>query len=482
MIDIQEFLSKDKSMIIAPAGYGKTHTIVDCIEQYEGEKKILVLTHTHAGVASIKEKIKRKDIPHSKYQIETISSFAVNIANVYHLNKAIFPPIEDSKLYFRFVIDSTLKFVQNNAVKSVLRSKYSHLIVDEYQDCSTEQHNLILKLSLILKTHILGDPLQGIFNFRNIELVDLETEFTLNDYRENTQELTTPWRWNNHNASDLGNELADIRRKLIAGESIDLNNYNSVEVVTAPSLDLYRPRTAYKDRIWQEIKNSGDNLLIIHPLSSSEAPRLKFLQYFPLIKMIESLDNELVYNHCKELDNKMEVELPTFIIYFISNFSSGTNIKKWIKTTNAGWRCVNKTLESEKIFSRKIKDTATKLTEKKSSANIIEFLTVLLEIPGINCTRKGIIYEIIAALKVAQLSDISIYEAMKQNMDKIRREGRKIKGKCIGTTLLTKGLECDTVIILDAHRFTDRKNLYVALTRACKKLVVITENAILQPY
>ncbi|MFV1977526.1 MAG: hypothetical protein ACC651_17435 [Candidatus Scalindua sp.] len=43
--------------------------------------------------------------------------------------------------------------------------------------------------------------------------------------------------------------------------------------------------------------------------------------------------------------------------------------------------------------------------------------------------------------------------------------GRKIKGKCIGTTLLTKGLEFDTVAILNARKFDCPKNLYVALTR-----------------
>ena len=54
-MDISTFLSADKSMIIAPAGYGKTYTIAECIASYDGKKKILVLTHTHAGVASLRE-------------------------------------------------------------------------------------------------------------------------------------------------------------------------------------------------------------------------------------------------------------------------------------------------------------------------------------------------------------------------------------------------------------------------------------------
>ena len=34
MATIEKFLSDSKSLIIAPAGYGKTHTITACVKQY----------------------------------------------------------------------------------------------------------------------------------------------------------------------------------------------------------------------------------------------------------------------------------------------------------------------------------------------------------------------------------------------------------------------------------------------------------------
>ena len=70
---------------------------------------------------------------------------------------------------------------------------------------------------------------------------------------------------------------------------------------------------------------------------------------------------------------------------------------------------------------------------------------------------------------------------MFEKRNHIRRVGRKLYGRCIGTTLLTKGLEFDTVIVLNAHEFTCPKNLYVALTRASKRLIVCTKNSILSP-
>lgn len=88
----------------------------------------------------------------------------------------------------------------------------------------------------------------------------------------------------------------------------------------------------------------------------------------------------------------------------------------------------------------------------------------------------------VKALELAHAEENTVYESMKKNRDILRRVGRNIKGRCIGTTLLTKGLEFDVVIILNAHLFTSPKHLYVALTRASKKLIVISQNSTLNPY
>ena len=57
-MNTEDFISKDKSMLIAPAGYGKTHLITECLIHTTGKQ--LILTYTHAGVASINEKIKNE--------------------------------------------------------------------------------------------------------------------------------------------------------------------------------------------------------------------------------------------------------------------------------------------------------------------------------------------------------------------------------------------------------------------------------------
>ena len=64
-----------------------------------------------------------------------------------------------------------------------------------------------------------------------------------------------------------------------------------------------------------------------------------------------------------------------------------------------------------------------------------------------------------------------------EELARARVQGRKLYGKIIGTTLLTKGLEADTVILVKpSELFKDKdglKHLYVALTRAVKEIVLI---------
>lgn len=87
--------------------------------------------------------------------------------------------------------------------------------------------------------------------------------------------------------------------------------------------------------------------------------------------------------------------------------------------------------------------------------------------------RVDLLNSLITSLKEADENKCSVYEGMCNARNRLRRYGRKIHGHCIGTTLLTKGLECDCVVLLDIDAFTDYRHLYVALTRGSKDIIVI---------
>ena len=294
-MDIDTFLSANKSMVIAPAGFGKTYTIAECIASYRGEKRVLVLTHTHAGIASLKEKFRLKNIPSSTYQLETICGFALNLVKAYHLNKDEIPSLSDAGSLFHFAIEHATKILKALPIKKYLAIKYDHLIVDEYQDCTVGQHQMIMSLSTILHTHILGDPLQGIFDFGREHIVDFSEEsFKL--FNDNCQSLEIPWRWNNAGRIALGQDLLSIRSKLLSTNTLDLHDYHEIKVVIAQENDYAISRSLYKNEIYNALRDNS--VLLIHPTSESVEPRKKFIQQFPQLKMIESIDDNIFYSSC----------------------------------------------------------------------------------------------------------------------------------------------------------------------------------------
>ncbi len=476
MVDVDAFLDNDKSMITAPAGYGKTHTIIDCLKCCPDCDRILILTHTHAGVASIKEKIKQEHIRSSKYYLDTICGFALDLVNTYMLDKSNLLNKEDPA-YFSSIIDIAANLLRSNPVISVLSVRFVHLIVDEYQDCTLRQHCLIMNISKALKTHILGDPMQGIFNF-NDKLVDLNLEPTLEKFRNNQQILEIPWRWKNAGNELLGLDLSHIRNDLELNHCVDLNKYENIDFLNVNKNDLFVYSSDYQ-RFIDKIINESESLLLIHPMSTSTEPRLKIIKAFGRLQMIESLDDKKFYSYCNEFDTLSGDKLITSILNFCRDVSKKSVVDDYFNGTKL--KKINKrTLELKRIHIIRLQKCYDELYTNLSLQAISQFIEEILQLPNQKCYRKELYKDVVNALKDAFIKHISAFDAISIQRDKLRHSGRKILGRSIGTTLLTKGLEFDAVLILNAHEFESKEHLYVALTRCCKKLFVTSETSILK--
>ena len=55
---------------------------------------------------------------------------------------------------------------ERGSITDVIRATYARLFVDEYQDCTKQQHKIIVRLAEYLPVVVLGDPLQGLFDFQ----------------------------------------------------------------------------------------------------------------------------------------------------------------------------------------------------------------------------------------------------------------------------------------------------------------------------
>jgi len=287
-MDYAKFVSKPKSMIVAPAGYGKTHAIAICLKHTKGRQ--LILTHTHAGVASLKEKIVQQGIDYKHYRVETITGFAQKYVNAFYCGDDI-PEQEYSRIYYPFIIKKAKNLLEITLIRDVIRSTYSGLFVDEYQDCIIDQHNFIKTLGEILPIHILGDHLQGIFDFHGDSLVDFDED--LNDF-EKLPDLTEPWRWKKNNPG-LGECFKKIRSLLEERKKIDLDLFNTyIETLVINENDKYEYGSDYNKKIWSLIEEK--NLLIIHPDSANINVRINFIRSFNnSFVLVEALDNKDFY-------------------------------------------------------------------------------------------------------------------------------------------------------------------------------------------
>jgi len=468
MLNYENFIDKNKSMLIAPAGFGKTHTIAECLKHTKESEKQLILTHTHAGVASIKEKIKREHIPAKKYNVETISSFAQKYTLSFYDGKDV-PEQKNSKEYYPFIIEKAIDILRIKPIQKVITNTYNGLFVDEYQDCTKRQHKLILELSNLLPTRILGDFLQGIFGFNGESLVDMRDCVEMGDFFKNQCALSKPQRWLNGNNANLGNELKQIRDCLINKRSINLNNYTSIETCICKELDLYKPKTNYYKKMQDLLKE--ENLLVIHPNSTSIHPRIKIIQQFSnRLALIESIDDKKFYELSVFADQINKDNIVSEIRSLSSQLFGGLN--EWFNDT--GFK--NKRKKEDKALLEPIRCKIDQLEQRISFSLISGILKDIKKLKGVKTYRRELFSSFTQALEEAEYNKLSVETAMTNKRNLIRRIGRKVFGKCIGTTLLTKGLEFDTVAIINAHKFDCPKHLYVAMTRASKRLLIFTKH------
>lgn len=492
----QAFVKGKKTMLVAPAGHGKTHTIAECLKHTDGRQ--LILTHTHAGVASIKDKISRSNIKPAKYRITTISSFAQKYSHAFYTGTDI--PNQEDSTYHAFVVQKAKRIFECSAVKRVIAASYAGLFVDEYQDCTKDQHAMILALSDTLPTHILGDRMQGIFDF-NGDAVDFET-----DLKEFSMfpELPIPHRWYQEgNNKGLGDLLKGYREQLSAQKPISLTTSpnDGLHVVVVQRDEFQDVNSKYRKGLKKLIENPEDKpeyeslLLLVPEYQETKNGGIRVpkgdiqhraqirtqIDYSKSLKLLEALDDRSFYSTAKKADslingiNRAKKKTTRIRKDALDSLFNKTDLNKWFN--NDGLK--NKKNIDEKARSLRVRNRIESFIISPTSANLIEIILEAKNGLKLKYKRPEIVFSLSRALKEAGQNNISVYEAMKSGRNAVRRSGRKVHGKCIGTTLLTKGLEFDTVAILDAHKFECPKHLYVALTRCCKKLIIFTEQTTL---
>ncbi|MER2868137.1 UvrD-helicase domain-containing protein [Morganella morganii] len=457
-------LNTQRGLIVAPAGCGKTQLIIDTLNIAQ-TKPYLVLTHTTAGVAALKQRLKRLGVPPKNYVVTTLDGWALRLAKFFPTLCPITTTIEQPKFFYPELRKAVGELLRSGNINDIIHSSYSKLLVDEYQDCDLNQHSIIKLLSDILPTVIFGDPMQCIFNFRGI-VMPVWTQ-DVEAYFPTILTLNTPWRWNNAGAPSLGLWILECRKALANREKIDLSS--------CPKFVNFQNITGVATSDTQIQQNAHYNLMQKYPNESAlilgdsarPASRHAYAQHVNGLDVVEPVDLNDVTRAANDFDKMQGLVLVQSILAtaasMMTNVDTASTLKR-ISTIQAGRNRTPPTL---------VEHTLCLLIQNKSSRGILDAFLQLEAKPGSRIYRQAAFNALKDAIEMSSSSlEMSIFDAATKVRELRRHAGdKRISKRAIGSTLLLKGLECDHVIILDADAM-NAQHLYVALSRGAKSITV----------
>jgi len=458
-----------RGLVIAPAGCGKTQLIADALARHDGSKPILVLTHTNAGVAALRGRVEKASVNPSAYRATTLDGFAIRLISTFPQRAGHDPRIvTGARPNYEAIRDTATRLVAAGHLNDILAASFAQLYVDEYQDCSTRQHALVTWLAQSLPTAIVGDPFQAIFGFGADQLADWQTDVLA--FFPKAGELTTPWRWNNAGAHDLGQWLLSIRPDLAAGKPIDLR--------TAPGSVQWVQLDGRQDDALRQAAASvaapGDTKVLIIGDSTDPRGQRRFARQVEGAVTVEAVDLRDLTEFGSALDLARSDAL-SVVVGFAENLMSAFSASDLVKSVSAAHAGkLGRALTA-------IEQVAVRFDNSRSLADVAVLLTTINRAGGVRCYRPAVLAAAQRALQLATSPEgPSFREATVTIREYSRLIGRPLAKRSVGSTLLLKGLEADISVVLNAVALNAR-NLYVAMTRGSRRVLVCSPTPILNP-
>ena|SRR5271166_2800738 len=466
LLDIQ------RGLVVAPAGCGKTHLIVETLKRHSCGKPTLVLTHTNAGVAALRGRLDREGVVPPAYRLATIDGWAIRIISTFPKQAGLNPDIlnlANPRADYPSIRDAALNLLKAGHINDVLAASYARLLVDEYQDCSRRQHAIVYYAAKTLPTCVLGDPLQAIFNFGSDELAKWDAD-VCNCFSVAGQ-LITPWRWIKSGAEPLGRWLLDVRQKLLAKKPIDLRE--APDGVTWVELDGTNDHAKLLKAARIRAPDDKDHVLIIGDSMSADS-RHKIASSTTGAVTVEAVDlrDLVLFAHNLVLTSPDALQrIADFAQSVMSNVGAADLLRR-VKSLKKG---------TARKARTKVEGIAIAFVQEPSHKRVVDLLVEISKEAGVRTYRPAVMRACIRALKMCdETQGMSFLDAAMRVREQNRLQGRALPKRAVGSTLLLKGLEAEVAVILNAGDL-DSRNLYVAMTRGSKMLCVCAPSVILNP-
>lgn len=456
------------AFVAAAAGCGKTRLISEAVCRH-GSRRDLVLTHTHAGVDALRRTMHSLRNGASGFAVETIAGWALRYASAFPQTSGLRSPLPKTPDEWNSVYEAAHNLLVREPIREILQASYTGAYVDEYQDCTLQQHGLVLAIAEVIPTRILGDPLQGIFDFGQNRPVDWDR-----DIRPNFAELpalTRPWRWEAKNP-ELGQWLGSVRQDLLQGRPVNLNG----APIRWERLSATNQIVGQVEVCLKIARQAEGTVVAIHGMPQQGhfvASRL-----MGRYQCVEPIELEDLFQGGGKIETAHGPARAAAVIDFAGKCMTrvGTALRRVGDAYRSG--TIPQTRQGQLSG---VHDALLRVAEDDSFSAVIGALERMRSVPQAVMYRRELFNQMISGLRTAIANgNGSLQDALWVVRNRSRFADRRL-GRCVvGTTLLVKGLEFDHAIILDADGM-DAKDLYVALTRGARSLTIFSRAQTITP-
>ncbi len=462
--DVAEVLAHARrAVVVAAAGCGKTETVARAAGIHS-EGRQLVLTHTHAGVRALKDRLKKVGAHPGRVQVDTIAGFAVRYASSFPTLSGLPATQPSTADEWTATYEAGRRVIDARVGRAVLAESYAGLYVDEYQDCVLAQHEFIMAMAEVLPCRVVLDPLQGIFGFAG-PLVSFDDH--LAPAFDRLPDLVTPYRWRDSNP-DLGDWLIDVRTNIAAGQPVDLEHAPIQRVNASPATQV---------AICFEVAQRSGSVVVIgkwprdcHSITQRLRGR------FTVMEPVECPD---LMTWAAQLDVATGPPRSATMIDFASRCM--TQVGTRLRTARDAFGSGRLPILRATTPSREVIEALIAVASDPTFGPVPAAMAEIESMPGAILHRRELWREMAKAIRT-NISDPheSIEAAARKVRDGGRHGGRRVEHRTVSRTVLVKGLEFEHAIVLNAEDH-DGPNLYVALTRASTSLTVLSRGRVLQP-
>ncbi len=464
---VDALVESKRGFVIAAAGCGKTEAIARAVAKMESGSRCLVLTHTHAGVKAIRDRMVKHSVAPRAVRVETIASWALRYASSFPSLSGQ-TELKPTGRAWSTVYGAAHRVLQSAAVKDVVRASYSRVFVDEYQDCILPQHRLVTAISDLVPCCILGDPLQGIFGFHE-PLVDWAQ---VRDGFEELPALTTPWRWSGN--TRLGSALLGLREALLSGAAINLRAA-PFQWTALPADRNEHPR-AQAQVCLSRLSRSGSIVALRQWARECHAVGQLLRGTFTCM---EEMDCNDLMGWAQRMENAGGIERVALVLALAKDCFSGLAdpLRTIQHALDAG------RLPDPQRMTKSVelaKSVCAGAAEDGGLRALPKVFDQIDRIPEGRLFRRELWRDGRKAVLAGSTgAEGTFYEAAWEVRNRLRHLGRALEHRTISRTLLVKGLEFEHAIVLDASEHNAR-NLYVAMTRATQSLTVCSVNPVIR--